>query len=187
MSDEKQDAVKRYQLCYRCGVTDYNRRSDCNHPGSSKPMVLAEAYDAIASEKAELETTNINLSLQLGELVDEKIAINTAFVVAQEERDALARQNAELTTSRDNLRGDRDRAIARIAALQHRLSEVEADAQRLDWLVSDAARGQALRVQGNDQRGWRVLDMSHGLVIFGEGKTARAAIDAASKAVGEKP
>jgi hypothetical protein len=53
------------------------------------------------------------------------------------------------------------------------------DTKRLDWLLSDTARGQALRVQGSELRGWAVLDCANGLVILSRAPTYREAIDAA--------
>jgi hypothetical protein len=51
------------------------------------------------------------------------------------------------------------------------------DTARLDWLLTDASRGQALRVQGSEERGWSVMDMADGLVRVGRGANYRQAID----------
>lgn len=54
------------------------------------------------------------------------------------------------------------------------------DTERLEWLVTGTGKQRAARVQGNDDRGWCVLDCSDGLTFMARGhKTFREAIDAA--------
>jgi hypothetical protein len=57
------------------------------------------------------------------------------------------------------------------------IARLEADARRLEWLADPA---NAVRVMGNNERGWSVCDMSDGLVFLSRGcKSMREAIDAA--------
>lgn len=74
--------------------------------------------------------------------------------------------------------------VCDMAAVDRRMllglvKQMEADARRLDWILSDKARGQAIRVQGSAQRGWAVIDMSDGVRILSRAPTPREAIDGA--------
>lgn len=67
--------------------------------------------------------------------------------------------------------------------LQRQVGEMQKDAERLDWLLTDGDRDQALRVQGNEINGYSVINMADGLVFLSRGHTSkRAAIDAALSA-----
>ncbi len=90
---------------------------------------------------------------------------------------ALAKREKEATPA-DYLREKCKRLEAALQAAQK-------DAERLDWLFSDHERGQALRVQGSNERGWSVLDMANGLVRLSKADTPRAAIDQARLATNE--
>ena len=79
---------------------------------------------------------------------------------------------------------DHDRIVAakdaEIARLKDEVEGLRKDARRLDWVLSDGERGQAVRVQGSVERGWSVIDMSDGLVFLSRGcASPRAAIDSA--------
>jgi hypothetical protein len=81
--------------------------------------------------------------------------------------------DTELTRLREELRRTQDEGRAKDATI----ARLEADARRLEWLADPA---NAVRVMGNDERGWSVCDMSDGLVFLSRGcKSMREAIDVA--------
>jgi aminoglycoside phosphotransferase len=95
------------------------------------------------------------------------------------ERDAACDYGFRTDDNFTRLIADRRTLLRLYDDLLRAHAELEADARRLDWLTSDASRGQALRVQGSDERGWAVFDMADGLVRLAKAKTVREAIDAA--------
>ena len=59
-----------------------------------------------------------------------------------------------------------------------KITELQKDSDRLDWVLSK----KTLRVQGNDQLGWFVMDVGDGLsFVVRHANTSREAIDAAMK------
>jgi hypothetical protein len=68
---------------------------------------------------------------------------------------------------------------AAILELLDRVERAEKDSARLDWVI----RNRDMRVQGDDHRGWHVLDCSDGLTfVVREEGSFRSAIDAAMEA-----
>jgi hypothetical protein len=93
----------------------------------------------------------------------------------------LTRLRAEVETLNQRLgacQGGYELAEQEVKQLRATLARLEADAGRLEWLADPA---NAVRVMGNDERGWSVCDMSDGLVFLSRGcKSMREAIDAAT-------
>ncbi len=98
--------------------------------------------------------------------------------------DAYAEANR---TFQSDVIGNIDRGDARAAlvqaidALQRENAELRKDTKRLDWVICN----RDMRVQGDDSRGWHVLDCSDGLTfVVREEGSFRSAIDSAMKAKG---
>ncbi len=90
-------------------------------------VVLASDYDAALSAR----------DARIAELERDGQALADYVLRLEKERDTLQQRNDELVNEiagHHFVKNERDRLLAEVAALQHRLSEAEKDAERLDWL-----------------------------------------------------
>ncbi len=140
---------------------------------AARKVTLKEAEQVIVSLAAKVETLTASQNKcgsGAGCLYKEALIDSLT-----EERDALARTKASDQAAYIAMRDQRDEAL-KLAA--DRL----VDAERLDWVLAHRNH----RVQGNDARGWYVMDCSNGLTfVVRDAKTSRLAIDAAMQSAKE--
>jgi hypothetical protein len=170
-------------------MSDVKRLTIGQH-GDGMQVVSATAYDHLAAENARLreelrltenERRNVyaTIARQAGEIERLTAALRKAEAALADIGDSEGAPKSGVL----NLKWAEQRAADVLPDIRAALRPVAAgetaitDTARLDWLLTDASRGQALRVQGSEERGWSVMDMADGLVRVGRGANYRQAID----------